>query len=128
MRLSEHTLHSWDIAVVLDPDATLPPDTLDLVLPNVERIIRFVGRPTEPYRTIAVHTTSPESDLVLAIGEAGVTLVEADGDADGSADTALTLPAEAFVRLVYGRLDPDHTPAGFDGKLVGQLRQVFPGI
>ena len=40
----------------------------------------------------------------------------------------LALPAEAFIRLVYGRLDPAHTPpvetrrADLDG-----LRQVFPG-
>ncbi|HEY2331451.1 MAG TPA: maleylpyruvate isomerase family mycothiol-dependent enzyme [Acidimicrobiales bacterium] len=126
MRVSEHTLHSWDIAVVLDPDATLPSDDLDLVLPNVERIIRFVGRPTEPYRTIAVHTTAPESDLVLAIGEAGVTLTT--GTPDVPADVSLSLPAEAFVRLAYGRLDPDHTPAGVDGEVLDQLRKVFPGV
>jgi hypothetical protein len=41
----------------------------------------------------------------------------------------LRLPAEAFVRLLYGRLDPDHTPpvesAGVD---LDELRQLFPGF
>ena len=40
----------------------------------------------------------------------------------------LVLPAEAFARLVYGRLDPDHTPP-FDGDadILDELRKVFPG-
>jgi hypothetical protein len=40
------------------------------------------------------------------------------------------LPAEAFVRLVYGRLDPDHTPASVvtDGGLLSLLRAAFPGV
>jgi len=39
----------------------------------------------------------------------------------------LELPAEAFVRLVYGRLDPDHTPR-VDGDFdLESLRHVFPG-
>jgi hypothetical protein len=40
---------------------------------------------------------------------------------------AVELPAEAFVRLVYGRLDPDHTPDGHDAPTLGILRRVFPG-
>ena len=39
-----------------------------------------------------------------------------------------TLPAESMCRLVYGRLDPDHTPAGVDdGPVLARLRAVFPG-
>jgi hypothetical protein len=40
------------------------------------------------------------------------------------------LPAEAFVRLLYGRLDRDHTPAGIttDGLTLDQLRAIFPGF
>jgi hypothetical protein len=40
----------------------------------------------------------------------------------------LELPAEALSRLVYGRLDPDHTPAVTgDATLLAELRAVFPG-
>ena len=41
-----------------------------------------------------------------------------------------TLPAEAFVRLVYGRLDPDHTPSSVsaDGVDLDLLRSAFPGL
>lgn len=49
----------------------------------------------------------------------------------GEADpvVAVELPAEALVRLVYGRLDPDHTPA-FHGhrSVLDQLRHAFPGL
>jgi hypothetical protein len=40
------------------------------------------------------------------------------------------MPAEAFVRLVYGRLDPAHTPASITGDPadLDHLRQVFTGF
>ena len=51
------------------------------------------------------------------------------GAGEPGAQPDLELPAEAFCRLVYGRLDPDHTPA-FTGDARGcwtTLRAVFPG-
>ncbi len=40
----------------------------------------------------------------------------------------LVLPAEAWSRLLYGRLDPDHTPEFTgDAALLDTLRAVFPG-
>ncbi len=50
--------------------------------------------------------------------------------AEGTAyDGHLTLPAEAFLRLVYGRLDAAHAPAversGERG--LDDLRTAFPG-
>jgi hypothetical protein len=40
----------------------------------------------------------------------------------------LTMPAEAFIRLVYGPLDPAHTLAvAGDAATLDQLRHVFPG-
>jgi uncharacterized protein (TIGR03083 family) len=125
-RLAEHTLHSWDIAVVVDPAATLPEDATGLILPSLARIVGFVGRPVEPYGTVPVHTTAPDSDLRLDVAEGGVTLVP--GSAGAAGGPGLTIPAEAFVRLVYGRLDPDHTPAGVEGPEIARLRQVFPGV
>jgi Mycothiol maleylpyruvate isomerase N-terminal domain len=41
----------------------------------------------------------------------------------------LRLPAEAFVRLVYGRLGPHHTPpVEADGVDLDDLRSIFPGF
>jgi hypothetical protein len=38
------------------------------------------------------------------------------------------MPSEAFVRLVYGRLDPDHTPVGVESPELDSLRRLFPGF
>jgi hypothetical protein len=40
----------------------------------------------------------------------------------------LEIPAEAFLRLAYGRLDEEHTPAGIDPTHLAELRRVFPGF
>ena len=41
----------------------------------------------------------------------------------------LELPSEAFIRLVYGRLDPAHTPAVTGSPtLLDELRTAFPGF
>jgi hypothetical protein len=72
-----------------------------------------------------VSTTEPERDLTLEIGDT-VSLVPSAPD---QSPPDLVLPAEAFVRLVYGRLDPAHTPPletrGID---LDELRRVFPGF
>jgi hypothetical protein len=46
----------------------------------------------------------------------------------GTTGPDLVLPAEAYARLVYGRLDAEHTPA-FEGdpSALELLRRVFPG-
>ena len=42
----------------------------------------------------------------------------------------VTMPAEALLRLSYGRLDLAHTPASVTGDPAGldQLRAIFPGF
>jgi hypothetical protein len=74
---------------------------------------------------LQISTTSPARTFTLDIGET-VTLASAEPDADLP---ALVLPAEAFVRLVYGRLDPAHTPPVQARQVdLDELRQVFPGF
>lgn len=51
--------------------------------------------------------------------------------APGSVHLLLEIPAEALVRLIYGRLDPDHTPTGIQPRPpleTDDLRAVFPGF
>jgi uncharacterized protein (TIGR03083 family) len=136
MRLNEHTLHTWDIEVALDPQATLPDDEVALVIDNLELIGRFTARPDggDPQR-VAVHTTAPEREFTIDIGTDSVTFSPGSDAGGGSgasgasgAPTTIELPAEAFIRLVYGRLDPDHTPPlDADAAVIERLRRVFPG-
>jgi MDMPI C-terminal domain len=97
----------------------------------VERIAQGVAEPT----TVLVRTTAPERRLVLTLTTDGGALAPAaaDGDGDGDGDgtaARLSLPGEAFVRLAYGRLDPDHTPPTVtaDGIDLDTLRATFPGV
>jgi uncharacterized protein (TIGR03083 family) len=124
LRLNEHTFHSWDVAVMLDDLVGLPPDATELVVDNLSLIARFTGRADGQTRTVAVRTTNPGRVMALRLTADGVAL----GDGEAGQQPDLELPAEAFCRLVYGRLDPDHTPAFTgDPALVSGLRLVFPG-
>jgi uncharacterized protein (TIGR03083 family) len=124
LRLNEHTFHSWDIAVALDPSATLDPGATALVVDNLAFAARFSARPTGNDRTVTVRTVDPERSFTIGMSRDAVSFAP-----DGDRAPDLTLPAEAFARLVYGRLDPDHTPA-FEGDpdLVAELRRVYQGF
>lgn len=123
MRLSEHAVHTWDIAVMLDPAAKVAPDAVDLLVDRLPMMVGFMGRQAPAPVAVAVTTTSPERSFTLDTG--GVTLAPA-----GAADTptaSLALPAEAFLRLVYGRLG-DEPGLRASGVTVGELKSVFPGF
>ena len=110
MRLNEHLVHEWDVAVALDPGATLADDGTALVVDQLEMIGRYGAKPAGPHRSITVATTSPVRGFRIDIGdEVALTPI------DPPANPTISLPAEAFVRLVYGRLDPHLTPASVTG-------------
>jgi uncharacterized protein (TIGR03083 family) len=122
LRLNEHTLHTWDIEVTLAPRATLDPRAAALVVDRLETVVRFTGKALSTNTQVAVRTSEPRRDFSVTLGPGAVSLTP--NTQGGKPD--LELPAEAFVRLVYGRLDPEHTPVDTDIDL-DALRQVFPG-
>ena len=129
LRLGEHALHTWDVAVALDPHAVLPGDVVELLVDNLEQTAARASNAQEGVGPVQIATTSPERRFQLEL-HPNVVLAPHPTDsetADGDAD--LRIPAEALIRLVYGRLDPDHTPAGLagDGRL-DRLRFAFPGF
>lgn len=125
LRLNEHAFHTWDIDVTLDPSATIPGPIAALVVDNLDLIARFTAKPNGEPATVTVRTTDPERTFTIEFDPDRVALT-ASADATGSAD--LALPAEAFARLTYGRLDPAHTPAfAGDEALLDRLRVTFPG-
>jgi uncharacterized protein (TIGR03083 family) len=125
MRLGEHAVHTWDVAVALDPAATVSPDAVGLLVDTLGPLIGRAAKTDGVERRLRVSTTDPERDFILATGES-VTLTPADGEA-GLPE--LELPAEAFLRLAYGRLDPAHTPpVHASGVDLDELRAIFPGF
>jgi uncharacterized protein (TIGR03083 family) len=129
MRLSEHAVHTWDVAVALDPEAKLAPDAVALLVDALGMVAGRGGKPDGKQRTVRVLTSDPGRQFTLETGDA-VTVTPSGGEAPAEpGQSELRLPAEAFIRLCYGRLDPAHTPAvesiGVD---LDELRQVFPGM
>ena len=125
IRLAEHAIHTWDIAVALDPAATVAPDAVALLVDTLGQLAAWTAKPRGHRRRLRVSTSSPVRHYMLDIGET-VTLMPTEGN---GIRPELALPAEAFVRLVYGRLDPAHTPPVEATRVdLDELRQVFPGF
>jgi uncharacterized protein (TIGR03083 family) len=124
MRLGEHAVHTWDIAVALNGQATLAADAVELMIDSVYQPAARSGKAAVGVAPIAVETSSPERHFVVSVDPA-VELTRQDE----ASENALRLPAEAFIRLVYGRLDPAHAPAEIaEDRQLEQLRAVFPGF
>ena len=127
MRLSEHAIHSWDIAVALDPAARVAPDAVDLIVDTLGPLAARSGQPDGNKLRLNVATVSPQRHFTLESGET-VTLVPSPAGEDAELPE-LRLPAEALVRLVYGRLGPGHTPpVETRGVDLDELRRMFPGF
>lgn len=127
IRLAEHAVHTWDVAVALDPHATVSADAVALLVDVLAPTAARTGRPQGARFRVRVGTTGPRRDFVVSVGDAvAIDTAEPDDSYDGSVD----LSAEAFLRLVHGRLDPDHTPEHAESGAHGlaDLRAVLPGV
>jgi uncharacterized protein (TIGR03083 family) len=129
LRLGEHAIHTWDVAVSGDPAATVSPDAVSLLIDNVPQFLapRLGRAPDVPFR-IRIRTTGPDRDYLLVAADP-VSMTDWPGDG-GGADSEVSMPSEALLRLAYGRLDPAHTPAGVvaDPADLDRLRRMFPGF
>ncbi len=126
LRLSEHAIHVWDVAVSIDPGATVADDAIAPAMEQIAQLLPFVAKPAGDSFRVRLRTTAPDGDYLLEVGESVTWSDWAEGsDTDGE----IRLPAEALLRLFYGRLDPEHTPeysaTGID---LDRLRAVFPGF
>jgi uncharacterized protein (TIGR03083 family) len=124
LRVGEHAVHTWDVAVALDPAAVVAPDAVELLVDALERVAGR-GKADGTKRRLHVSTSGPERHFTLETGDAP-RLVAFEPD---DYEVELQLPAEAFVRLIYGRLDPAHTPPlAARGVELDELRAVFVGF
>jgi uncharacterized protein (TIGR03083 family) len=124
MRLNELTMHSWDARAGVDPAATVREEAAELLARHLTEtltfMLGFVGK-AESVDTARVAV----ADYTIVIEDA-VRLVKG-----GLEPTAwFEGPFEAAIRLMAGRLGPDHTPPGVavTGNVsLEELRRVFPG-
>lgn len=127
-RLHETALHGWDVRVATDPLARLDPPAAALLVDRLPLSVGFFARldAVPDAVTLAVTTTDPARTFALStVG--GVTLQPGVPATPGG---TLTLPAEALIRLVAGRLgSPDPAGVRLDSASVtiDDLLGVFPG-
>jgi uncharacterized protein (TIGR03083 family) len=132
-RLLEAALHAWDCAAPRDPAAALRPEAaaplVDYLLDRVGRMATGdLGGLTATYHLELSGPGGGPLTLTLADGQA-----MASRGASAAADATLTLPAEAWVRLVWGRLDLDRALAAGTARASGDeakaraLSAVFRG-
>jgi uncharacterized protein (TIGR03083 family) len=124
LRLAEHAMHTWDVAVALDPTALVDAAAIDLLVDMTPMVAGFASKPVGEPGDIVVATSAPERRFVVEVGERVALRPAILGDGPA----AVELPAEAFTRLVYGRLDPELTPSYEDVPLVEAMRKMFPGF
>ncbi len=127
LRLSEHALHTWDVAVALDPAAEVAADAVALLTGYLPAVAGWAGGPAGEQFRVRLRGSGPGADFLLTVAES-VSLAPWPGGETGVPE--LGLPDEALVRLVYGRLDPAHTPASVTGDPadLDRVRAVFPGF
>ncbi|MBO3738719.1 maleylpyruvate isomerase family mycothiol-dependent enzyme [Actinoplanes flavus] len=128
LRLSEVAHHTWDVRAGLDPAATLADGSAEVLAEHLSGglafLLGFIARPKE----------APDHAVVEISGTAYRLVVD-----DAARLTTEPLPAtatftgslESVLRLLYGRLAPEHTPAGttVTGNItLDRLRAVFPGF
>jgi uncharacterized protein (TIGR03083 family) len=127
LRLNEHAVHTWDVTVALDASSAIAADAAAVLADNLGAVVGWAGKPRDEQVSVEVRTTSPELAFHLDLGPSGASLSPSLDDTDAP---QLVLPTESFVRLVYGRLDPDHTPSSVTatGVDLDVLRSAFPGL
>jgi uncharacterized protein (TIGR03083 family) len=129
LRLGEHAMHTWDVAVAIDPVAVLAPDAVGLIAGQLPLLAGRMGRPSDPPFRVRLRGSSPDLDFLLDVADT-VTLVPWPAEGGEPVGAEIRMPAEAVLRLFAGRLDPAHTPSveiTGDAALLDRMRAVFPG-
>jgi uncharacterized protein (TIGR03083 family) len=124
MRLNEMAYHSWDVRVAADPHAGVNADSaavlVELLAGPMGFMLNFFAKPAEVAGPVSV--AIPGAGLVIDDAVTVVTHLE-------SPSATFNGPAEAFIRLISGRLKAPHdngiTVEG--NTTLDDLRRVFPG-
>ena len=127
MRLSELTEHGWDVRVGLDPRASLRDEDAELIAGHfsggLSFFLDFAGKADQLSEPAAVDVKGSGYGLVI---DEKASLTTTPGEPTATFDG----PLESAMRLLAGRLSPEHTPAGVTvtgNVTLDDLRRVFPG-
>jgi hypothetical protein len=129
LRLSEHAVHTWDVASAIDPEAVVAPEAVALLTDHLLWLAERTGRPGDEPLRVRLRGNNPNLDLLLDVADKVTVAPWPAGDTE-SVDGEIAMSTEGLLRLFYGRLDAAYTPPAEiigDATLLDQLRAVFPG-
>ncbi len=128
LRLHETTHHGWDVRAAHDPGAGLRTDSArvlaELFSHDMAFLLGFIAKPQPG--TEAVRLDVADSGYGLSITDQ-VSLLAPIHDPTAT----FSGPLEAAIRLLAGRLGPNHTPSDLEitgNTTLEHLRTVFPGF
>ncbi|WP_328475032.1 maleylpyruvate isomerase family mycothiol-dependent enzyme [Actinoplanes sp. NBC_00393] len=128
LRLSEVALHTWDVRAGLDPAATVAGDSADVLAEHLAGglgfLLGFIAKPKEVAEFAVVEISGTPYRIVI---DDSVRLTTEAVPATATFSGSL----EAALRLLYGRLTAEHTPADIEvtgNVTLDELRAVFPGF
>ena len=107
MRISELTMHAWDIRSRFEPDYHLSHQSVAVLMDTVNRAVRRAFRPDpgievpERYRFIIDHDWEREVDIVLSKDGGSVESVSGD-----SPVAMFRCDGDTYVMMMYGRIKP----------------------
>ena len=132
MRFREATIHAWDVAVAIDDAAVIRGAAAGILADQspgmMERVADQSVAAILDLEAVSIIGIYPDRSFILSIEGDAITLRPG---ADASGTSMLRLPTEAFVRLVYGRLDDNHINGTIVQKpdgLLNRLRNIFTGF
>lgn len=128
-RLSEQSIHAWDVQVALDSTAVIPEQETALLWERLDLVAtRFRDGESlsriAPERIAVKRTDAPRTAALLLDSELHLYPCE-------PAEPTATLAGgtEALLRLVYGRNRPEHDSVTVTGSVtLDDLRALFPGF
>lgn len=131
LRLSELTFHGWDVEVAFDREATLAPEAVPFLFAPMDMFLGFFAKADviESSRplTLSIELTEPRKSFGLVLGKKVELLKDTPAEVAG----VVKGPAEAWLRLIAGRLGAECTPENFTvyggAVTLADLRKVFPG-
>ena len=109
MRISELTMHAWDVCSRFDPEYRLSDGSVRVLMDTVNRAARRAFRPDptipapQVYRFVVEEPVAAVYELEIANEE--ITLREGGGETN--ADVIFRCDGETYVMVMYGRMTPD---------------------
>ncbi|MGH9122951.1 MAG: maleylpyruvate isomerase N-terminal domain-containing protein [Acidimicrobiales bacterium] len=125
--LSEVGLHGWDVDVAFERTSAVRQYTVPYGIEVMTRFAGLFAQPLGKTGKVEVLTEDTGGEYVIDFTTQGISM--AAGRAEG-AEASAAMSAEAFLRLLSGRLAPIYTPPSVivaGSFTLDDLRQAFPG-